>query len=54
MVSSLNNQPSVQAGPKFVFGIDGSIKNAIHIYDEKKLVYVAGHNVVMMDLVTRQ
>jgi len=33
--------------PRFVFGINGSIKNSLHLIDEKKLMYVAGHNIII-------
>jgi len=32
--------------PQFIFGVRADIKDALHFWDEKKLVYVAGHNVV--------
>ena len=54
MVSSASNMPQMTLAPKFVFGMEGNLKNSMFIYDEKKLVYVAGHNVVLLDLITQQ
>ena len=52
MVSADRNMsmPSITVGPKVVFGIDGQVNNSLHLYDEKKLVYIAGNNVVILDL----
>ena len=33
--------------PRFVFGVNGYLKNNLHFIDEHKLLYVAGHNVVV-------
>ena len=33
--------------PKFVFGVDGRINNCLHMVEEKKLIYVAGHNIII-------
>jgi hypothetical protein len=35
--------------PKFIFGVNGQIKNSLFIYDDKKLLYVAGHNVIIFN-----
>ena len=44
----IGNLQGVTLTPKFVFGINGGLKNNIHlIEDDKKLLYVAGHNVVV-------
>lgn len=36
--------------PRFIFGINGSMPNNIHMVDDKKVLYVAGHNVVVYTL----
>ena len=36
--------------PQFIFGINGQIKNNLHVVDEKKLLYVAGHNVIIYNM----
>jgi len=41
---------AVTVTPKFVFGVNGQLNNSLHIHEEKKLVYVAGHNVIVYDL----
>ena len=33
--------------PRFVFGVNGDLKNNLHFIDEHKLLYVAGHNFVV-------
>jgi hypothetical protein len=33
--------------PRFVFGVNGDLRNNLHLVDEHKLAYVAGHNVVV-------
>ena len=40
----------VTVTPKFVFGCNGQINNSIHMHEEKNLVYVAGHNVIVYNL----
>ena len=44
------SQPSISVGPRIAFGVDGQVNNSIHMYDEKKLVYLAGNNVILYDL----
>jgi len=39
----------VTLSPRFIFGINGQIKNNLHIIDDKKLLYVAGHNVIIFN-----
>ncbi len=36
--------------PQFIFGVRADIRDALHFWDERKLVYVAGHNVVDYNL----
>ena len=36
--------------PRFVFGVNGQLNNCLHLHEEKKLVYVAGHNIVVYNL----
>ena len=36
-----------------MFGANADIKNGLHLIDDKKLVYVAGHNVVITKLEDR-
>ncbi len=36
--------------PKFMFGVNGQIKNNLHRVDDNKLAYLAGHNVVIYNL----
>jgi len=36
--------------PRFIFGVNGQIKNNLFIIEEKKLVYVAGHNVIIYNV----
>jgi hypothetical protein len=47
-VGSLNLQ-GVTLQPRFVFGVAGHLKNNLHIVDDKKLLYVAGHNAVIFN-----
>ena len=46
------NMSKVTVNPKVVFGVDGNMRNSLHLYDETKLIYVAGMNVVQLDLET--
>ena len=50
MVSSNLSMQTVTVTPKFIFGAAGQLNNCLQIHEEKKLVYVAGHNVVIYDL----
>ena len=40
----------VTVTPKFAFGCNGQLNNCLFIHEEKKLVYVAGHNIIIYDL----
>jgi hypothetical protein len=33
--------------PRFIFGVNGETRNNLHLIDEQKLLYTAGHNVVV-------
>lgn len=39
----------IVVAPKFMFGIAGHLKNNLHIIDDNKLLYVAGHNVIIFN-----
>ena len=41
---------SVTLAPRFIFGVNGEIKNNLYIVEEKKLLYVVGHNVVIYNI----
>jgi hypothetical protein len=45
-IGSLNLQ-GITVSPRFIFGVNGQLKNNLHMIDEHKLLYVAGHNVVV-------
>lgn len=36
--------------PRFSFGVKGELRNSLHIVDDKKLLYVSGHNVIMYNI----
>ena len=40
----------VTVTPKFAFGCNGQINNCLHMLDEKKLLYVAGHNAIVYNI----
>ena len=40
----------VTVTPKFLFGVNGQINNCLHMIDEKKLLYVAGHNAIVYNI----
>jgi len=49
-MSSLGNNLGMQGvtlAPRFIFGVNGEITNNLHIIDDKQLMYVAGHNVII-------
>jgi len=50
MVTAQTGMPGVSVAPRFVFGCNGQLNKSLHFSAEKKLVYVAGHNVVLLDL----
>lgn len=41
------NFQGVNLTPKFIFGVNGQIKNSLYRVDDNKLAYIAGHNVVI-------
>jgi hypothetical protein len=43
-IGGLNLQ-GVSVSPRFIFGVNGKIRNSLYRVDEHKLMYVAGHNV---------
>ena len=50
MVTTGLSMQTVTVTPKFVFGVNGQINNCLMMHEEKKLVYVAGHNVIIYDM----
>ena len=40
----------VTVTPKFLFGVNGQVNNCLHMIDEKKLLYVAGHNAIVYNI----
>jgi hypothetical protein len=48
-MSSINNinLSGVQLTPKFIFGCNGEIPNNLFLIDDRKIMYLAGHNVVV-------
>ncbi len=47
------NLSGVTLTPRFVFGANGQIKNNLHIIDDSKVMYVAGHNVILYNIEER-
>jgi len=42
---------NVSLMPRFVFGINGAMRSNIHLIDDdKKILYVAGHNIIIYTL----
>ena len=37
----------ITVSPRFIFGVNGEIRNNLHLIEEHKLLYTAGHNVVV-------
>ena len=50
MAQANMSMQGVTVTPKFVFGCNGSLNHSIHMHEEKNLVYVAGHNVIVYHL----
>ena len=36
--------------PKYVFGCDGRIPSSLHMIDDTKFIYIAGHNLIVHNL----
>jgi hypothetical protein len=49
-MSHSNSLQGVSITPRFIFGVDGSIKNSLYEIGEKKLIYVAGSNVIIYNM----
>ena len=51
-MSSLGNLSlqGVSLTPKFLFGVNGDIPNSLHVIEDKKLLYVAGHNIILYNI----
>ena len=51
-MSSLANLglQGVTLTPRFIFGVNGQNKNNLFVVEEKKLLYVAGHNVIIFNV----
>ena len=47
MVQGNMSMQGVTVTPRFVFGVNGQLNNCLHLHEEKKLVYVTGHNIVV-------
>lgn len=37
----------ITVSPRFIFGVNGELRNNLHLVDENKLLYTAGHNIVV-------
>ena len=37
----------IHVSPRFVFGVNGDLRNNIHLHADHQLVYAAGHNVIV-------
>lgn len=46
-MSNLSGLQGVTLTPRFIFGVNGQLKNNVHIVEDKKIMYVAGHNVII-------
>ena len=40
----------ITVSPRFIFGVNGELRNNLHLVDEHKLLYTAGHNVVVYSM----
>lgn len=47
-LSNLNLQ-GVTLTPKFIFGVRGDIPGSLFTFDDRRLLYIAGHNVILYD-----
>lgn len=50
MAQSNMSMQGVSVTPKFVFGCNGKLNSSLYMHEEKNLVYVAGHNVIVYNL----
>ena len=50
MVQSSVSMSQVSVMPKYIFGANGKIPNAMHMIEDKKYIYIAGHNIVLHNL----
>ena len=37
----------ITVSPRFIFGVNGNLRNNLHLVDEHKLLYTSGHNIVV-------
>lgn len=44
------NLSGVTLTPRFIFGSNGSIRNNLYVIDDNKVMYVAGHNVILYNI----
>ena len=42
--------PPLTVTPKFMFGLNSSVKNGIHFLDDQRILYPCGHNIVIYSL----
>ena len=50
MVSQNMSMSQVSLMPKYVFGCNGQMPNTLHMIDDTKFIYIAGHNLVVHNL----
>lgn len=48
-MASLSGMQGVTVTPRYIFGVNAQIGNSLHLVEGNKLLYVAGHNVVIQD-----
>jgi len=44
------NLQGVSLTPKFAYGVNGKIKNSCFYLDDKRLLYLVGHNMVIFNV----
>ena len=37
----------ITVSPRFIFGVNGELRNNLYMVDEHKILYTAGHNIVV-------
>ena len=50
MVQANMGMQGVTVTPRYVFGVNGQLNNCLFMHEERRLVYVAGHNIIVYDI----
>ena len=50
MMSGSAGLQGITVSPRFIFGVNGGMKNNLYLLEDHRLMYTAGHNIVVYNV----